>query len=139
MRTNDKRFMAVLALGLIGDPAAATQEAIDMRLANAGFVMRAADTPEKLKRLRLLPPRKIVRRKTADGHYFLYADPDYCKCVLVGDDRAMQAYRDMLKPPPGLPTVAVPPSGVSAESALIHDMDADIGDVPFDDILHFRF
>jgi hypothetical protein len=131
--------LALLALGLIGDPAAASQEAIDMRLANAGFVMRPADTPEKLKRLRLLPPRKIVRRKTGDGHYFLYADPDYCKCVLAGDERAMQTYRDMLKPPPGLPAVAPPPSGASVENALIHDMDRDIGDVPVDDILHFRF
>jgi hypothetical protein len=138
MRTNATRLLTVFAFGFFGEPAAASQEATDMRLADAGFVMRPANTPEKLKQLRLLPPRKIVRRKAGDGHYYLYADPDYCKCVLAGDERAMQTYRDMQKPPPGLPTVSVQPSGRSPESMIIQDMDDDIP-VADDNILRFRF
>lgn len=137
MRTNGVYFLAVFVLGLSAEPAAASQERIDMRLEDAGFVMRPADTPEKMARLKRLPPRRFVRRETKDGHYFIYADPDYCKCVLLGDQRAMETYQDMAKSSQDLPTVAVGPSGTSPEQAVIQGMDADIGDVTEGDYLHF--
>ena len=46
----------MLALLFVG-PAAAGQEGTDMRLEDMGFVMRPANAPEQLERLRLLPPR----------------------------------------------------------------------------------
>ena len=113
-----------------------------MRLANAGFVMRPANTPEKMARLKLLPPRKFVARTKAGGvRYFLYADPDYCKCVLVGDQRAMQTYRDMVSPPrglPGLPDTSGPSARAGAEHAMIEEMKTDLSSaIPDRDFLDF--
>jgi len=107
-----------------------------MHLEDAGFIMRPADTPEKLARLRKLPARTFVARNAAGGRYYIYADPDVCKCAFVGDGRAMQAFRDMRRTPQ--PDV-VGPGGVSPENQIIRDMDADMGDVPDGDILDFRF
>ena len=138
MRSPDLRLLVVFVFGLFGDPAVA-QEGTDMRLVDAGFIMRPADTPEKLARLKRVPPRKFVRRKTEAGHYYIYADPDYCKCVLLGDQRAMRTYRDMVKAPLILPTESVSPSGESLSGEVIQDLNTDIGDTPASDILNFRF
>jgi hypothetical protein len=138
MRANHPRLFALLIFGALGDPAIG-QEAVDMRLVDAGFIMRPANTPEKIARLRQLPPRKFVRRKTGAGHYYIYADPHYCKCALVGSERAMQAYRDMVRSPSGAPTLSIAPSGASPGQELIADLNTDIGDVPETDILHFKF
>lgn len=114
-----------------------------MKLEDAGFVMRPANTPAKLKRIKLLPPRKFIRRKKAGRHYFLYADPDKCKCVFVGSPRAMQTYRNMVAPPPApLPGMAnaITPSTTTQEGGLVQDMDSDIGaSISDGDILDFRF
>jgi hypothetical protein len=134
----------MVVCGFAAEPALA-QERTDMRLANAGFVMRAANTPEKMARLRHLPPHRIVARtKTGGVRYFLYADPDYCKCLMVGDQRAMQAYRDMVSPPPtglpGLPDVPGRTAHAGAEHALIEEMNSDLNsaipDYDFLDFLH---
>jgi hypothetical protein len=124
MRIHDLRFLAVLACGFAGD--AIAQEATDMKLTDAGFVMRPASTPEQLDRLKRLPARKWVVRSKAGGRYFLYADPDYCRCVFLGNQRAMQAYRDMVSSSPGVPVIPVPPSGMSAERELVEDMNDDL-------------
>ena len=100
MRASDARLMALLIFGLFGDPAAAGQEANDMKLEDAGFVVRVADTPAKFDRLRTLPPRKFIRRVKTGQPYFMYADPDACKCVFVGDADAMKSYRGMRRLPP---------------------------------------
>lgn len=136
MRANHPRLFALLIFGALGDPAIG-QEAVDMRLVDAGFIMRPADTPYKIERLKLLPPRKFVRRKTGAGHYYIYADPNYCKCALVGSERAMQTYRDMVRPPAASPTVSVPPSGASPAGEMINELNSDIG-VPDGDILDFN-
>lgn len=62
------------------------QEATDVEstLAAAGFVMKPADTPEKLEKLKALPVRTVVSR-TKDGEpVYLYADPDFCQCLYAG-------------------------------------------------------
>jgi hypothetical protein len=135
-------MLAVVACGLLGGPAGA-QERLDMRLADAGFVMRPANTPDKMARLRLIPPHKFVGRTKRGGlRYYLYADPVGCRCVFVGDQRAMQAYRDMTAPPPsGLPGVP-DSSGRNAETlsqnALVEDMNSDLDSaMPDNDFLDF--
>ena len=102
------RIAVLLIFGLVGS-ADAGQEGKDM-----GFVMRPAGTAARSERLRLLPPRTFVTHIRNGRRYYLYADPDFCKCVFVGDELAMKYYRDMISPPPlapmtiggGKPTVA---------------------------------
>src|SRR4051812_2624704 len=53
------RLTALIALvALAGGAPAGAQLAADMKLEDAGFIMRRADTPEKMAQLRKLPPRK---------------------------------------------------------------------------------
>lgn len=113
------RILTCLAFGLFAGPAAVGQEGADMKLEDMGFTMRAANTPEQLARLRLLPPRKFVARTKGDRRYFLYADPDYCKCVFLGGVAAMQNYNASMLPPAAL---AVAPG--SAPSFAQQDMEA---------------
>ena len=54
-------------------------------LASAGFQKKVADSPAKLAHLETLTPaRKLVTHRR-DGHlYYVYADPETCKCLYVG-------------------------------------------------------
>jgi hypothetical protein len=66
-------------------------------LAAAGFTMRPADTPEKLAHLGAMPVRTIVTRTRNDQLVFTYADPDYCKCLWVGNSRQYNAYQRLVQ------------------------------------------
>jgi len=137
MTISKARLLALCAFGLAADPAAA-QLSNDMKLNQAGFTMRTARDAQDLAHLKKLPPRQFVSRKTAGGTYYLYADPDTCRCVFVGGAAAMQAYRDMAGPPTQPDSVS--PRGASVEDQLIQDMDADLSDQIGDgNILHLKF
>ena len=142
MLVRHARIFAVLIFGLSGGAGAgagAGQEGNDMKLEDVGFVMRPANTPAQIERLRQLPPRTFIARSKSGRRYFLYADPDYCKCVFVGDELAMKNYQDMVSPPPQAP-MAIGPGKPSVASQMIQEMDADIGGTIFDgDILDYSF
>ncbi len=130
-------FATALA-GFSGVPAGA-QEAIGMKLEAAGFVMREANTPKKLERLKSIPPHKFVRRLKNGTPYYVYADPTYCKCALIGSQAAMNSYRDLVKPmtpPPGYREFAgnMGGSGASVESEMLDDMSHDGEDGMEDDL-----
>jgi hypothetical protein len=138
MRTSGLRLLALFAFGIFGDAMPAdAQLATDMKLEDAGFVMRRADTPDKVARLRLIPPRQFVTRTGKSGRYYLWADPDTCQCVFVGDGRALQSFKDMRK---GLPRPDnVGAGGIDPENMIIHDMDMDAGiNVPDGDVLDYH-
>ena len=79
------------ALGIAGCATAAKTETL---LSQAGFRQIPADTPAKLAHLRTLPERRLVARTSKDGKkYYVYADPDGCKCLYVGDPAQYQSYQ----------------------------------------------
>jgi hypothetical protein len=138
----------LMSLAFLASPAEA-QLATEMKLDNAGFIMRVAKTPRQMERLKTIPARRMVAR-TKDGvRHYLYADPAGCQCVMIGNERAMANYRDMVKPPPlppGMKDFEGVPSGggVNVEREMIHEMNADgeppWEDDPFDPVgLNFRF
>lgn len=144
--------IAALLAGLAGDPAAAQdsrragpqgapqgapQVATDMRLEDAGFTMRRADTPERLARLRKLPPRQFLARGKGEQRYYLYADAELCRCLFVGDGKAMQAFRDMRAKLPRAGNV--PGTGGGVEDVMIRDMDRDAFDFEPNDIFRAPF
>ncbi len=132
------RIAAVLGVTLIAGAAAAGQEGTDMKLEDMGFVMRPALTPGQVERLRLLPARQFIARTKNGRRYFLYADPDYCKCVFLGDELAMKNYRDLIAPGPLAPTTIG--SDVSQATAIVQDMAPDVDRSIFDgDILDFSY
>jgi len=69
-----------------------TQEQL---LSASGFQMKLADTPDKLAHLQALTSQKLVPH-TKDGKlYYVYADPEFCKCMFVGNEPAYQKYQDL--------------------------------------------
>jgi len=133
------RVLAFLVFGLFGGAAAAGQEGKDMKLEDVGFVMRPANTPAQIERLRLLPPRTFIARTKNGRRYYLYADPDYCKCVFLGDELAMKNYHDLVSPPPQAP-MAIGPGKPSVASEMIQEIDPGIGMSIFDgDILDYSY
>lgn len=144
MRANIGRLMALLLIGFFCEPAVSSQEATDMKLEDAGFVARLADTPAKIARLKTVPARKFIRRVKAGKPYYMYADPDLCKCVYLGDQDAMNSYRAMVDTRRQKfflqsPNASLPP-GLNPEHTMIQEMNADAADaLPEGDILDLRF
>jgi hypothetical protein len=128
---------AALGLILAALPALA-QLANDMKLEDAGFKMREANTPQKMARLRAIPPRVMVPHRKNGQLYYVYADPDYCKCAFVGDPAAMQAYRDMVAQRRLQQPDNVSASGFSVVNEMQNEMDDESG-TNFDDIFHPGF
>jgi hypothetical protein len=113
------------------------QLGLEMKLSNAGFVMKVANSPKQLERLRTIPARKLVARTKNGIRHYLYADPDGCKCVLIGNEQAMRSYRDMVAPSPPPPGVrdfegAASDTGVNPEREIVQEMNAD-GEPPWED------
>jgi Mg/Co/Ni transporter MgtE len=62
-----------------------TTLATEQILAGAGFHKKVADSPAKLAHLKTLKPaRKLVTHQREDQLYYVYADPETCKCMYVG-------------------------------------------------------
>jgi len=135
-------FLLVGAMSL--SAAQAQQRAIDRNLITAGFVMRPADTPGKMKWLQALTPYKFAARTKDRVRYYIYPDPSDCKCAFVGYQQAFDNYRNMLAPPPPPPGTqefksdATRP-GFNLEHFAVDEMNEDAGLFAGDDIFHLRF
>lgn len=114
-----------LLICILSGGADAGQEGQDMRLEDVGFIMRPANSPQQRERLKLLPPRTFVARTKNGRRYFLYADPDYCQCVFLGNALAMKNYQDMVSPPPQAP-MPLGPDGGPVAGSLIQELDPGI-------------
>lgn len=139
-----KRYaLALLFAGLPVSEIEAQQRAVDRNLIAAGFVMRAADTPGKMARLKAIAPYRFTTRTKDGARYYIYADPNDCKCAFVGYQKAYDAYRDMLRaptPPPGMQEFTREPGPGNLEQHLMTtEMDEDAGLLPGDDIFHLNF
>ena len=116
----------IAAALLFAAPALAQQEAIDMRLRSAGFTVRPATTPQEMAHLKRVPPRSMLSRTDQGRRYYVYADPDYCKCVFVGDEQALRTFKDMVPPADGQPA-AYRSTRPSTTELVIRELDDDLG------------
>jgi hypothetical protein len=66
--------------------------------------------------------------------YYLYIDPDACKCVFLSDEGAMQGYRDLATSRRLQQPDNVPPGGVNPERLIVEEDNIDGGDIPDGDI-----
>lgn len=90
-------FLVALGLSVTGCAAIRAHQTVETEqvLAAAGFQVKPADTAEKLAHLQTLTPRKVVRY-TRDGQpQYVYADPETCKCLYVGDEQHYQKYQEL--------------------------------------------
>lgn len=74
-------------------------QSMEQLLGAAGFRPEPADTAQKQLQLATLPPHKLLVQKLQIGGRqvlgYVYADPDVCHCVFVGDARAYQTYEQL--------------------------------------------
>jgi hypothetical protein len=89
--------LLMVALGLAGCASIQTAQtrSMEQMLSDAGFQMKAADTPEKLARLQTLPPRKVVLRPRDGVPHYVYADPTVCKCLYAGTEQQYQDFKKL--------------------------------------------
>lgn len=64
-------------------------------LAAAGFRVELANTPAREASLRTLPPEQLVLVRRNGRPIWMYADPERCRCLYVGGQRAYQAYAQL--------------------------------------------
>jgi hypothetical protein len=120
MSTRLQIVAAALLCAASAGPAQAQQQLVtDMKLEDAGFAIRRADTPDKMRRAQLLPARKFVARVKEGKRYYLYADTELCKCVFVGSPDALKVFRDLRRPQQA---DNVMPSGMSPATDVIDDL-----------------
>lgn len=77
----------------ISDHNAAVKEKM---LADAGFQMKKAQTPEQLKDIEGLPQRKLVPNAKDGRVTYVYADASGCKCVYAGTEENYKRYREIV-------------------------------------------
>lgn len=62
-------------------------------LAAAGFDVHLANTSEREKELKALPPNRFVTHAKGDHIEYFYADPLVCNCLYTGDQKAFDRYK----------------------------------------------
>jgi len=102
---NLARIVAAIALPVLTSALAGcvTQQSMiehqEQMLAAAGFLEKPANTPHRQARLAALPPFRVLsQRVTANGQDtvgYVFADPQFCNCVFVGDPVAFSHYQQL--------------------------------------------
>jgi hypothetical protein len=102
MRAMLPRLPVVIVLLALVAGCASERERVqqtEQMLIASGFRMELADTPEKQAALARLPPHKLLMQPLEAGGKatagYVYADPDVCHCVIVGDPNAYQAFEQL--------------------------------------------
>jgi hypothetical protein len=69
----------------------------EQMLAASGFLEKPANTPRRVAKLASLPPYRILSQRVMAGGRdtvgYIYADPQFCHCVFVGDPAAYQHFQ----------------------------------------------
>ena len=88
--------MTVTGLVLSAAGCASQQQIVGQKedlLAATGFLVKVADTPQRLAAMKSLPPNKFVMRVVNGQPLYQYADPLVCRCVYFGTQQNWDAYR----------------------------------------------
>src|SRR5215475_3788417 len=83
----------VLLVQLLSGSPGYAQQSTGQLLISSGFNPIAAITPERINRLKSLPPNQFQLRQKDGRPYYVYADPSGCNCMYIGSVAAMNKYR----------------------------------------------
>jgi hypothetical protein len=86
--------LVVMLTPLAGCATAWVQNTEQM-LAAAGFRQLPADTLERQNQLLLMPSHELLLQEQGGAQTYVYADPDVCHCLWVGDARNLQALQQL--------------------------------------------
>jgi len=92
-----------LSLAAAGLTACATQQTMtqntEQMLAASGFLEKPANTPRREQHLAALQPYRVLsQRVTTNGQDtvgYIYADPQFCHCVFVGNAEAYARFQQL--------------------------------------------
>jgi len=87
----------LLGVGAMASGCAIVAETTESYLTQAGFRKLSADTPAKIAHLQTLPTRTFVQRNRDGKTYYVYADPEYCKCLYVGTVQQYARFRTLFQ------------------------------------------
>jgi len=100
-RTMLAAIAASVLIPLTAVPASAKSNASITRtednLAAAGFLVKPANTPDRVAMLKRLPANKFVQRAQGDAVTYVYADPKVCACLYVGSQQAYGQYQKAMQ------------------------------------------
>jgi hypothetical protein len=88
---------AAMAAALVVAGCVSANVNMENLLGQAGFRRLPADTPAKVNHLQTLPPRRLVGRTHQGKKYYVYADPEGCKCLYIGNATEYQSYRHLVR------------------------------------------
>ena len=97
MTTRLTRASLAIGLALGMNACASTTAMTENLLKQAGFRQLPADSPQKIAHLQTLPERRLVGRTYQGKKYYVYSDPNGCKCLYLGTPAQYQAYQGILK------------------------------------------
>ena len=81
--------------GLTQTPEQKAEQVVPL-LQSAGFDPVTPTTPNQIAQLKSLPPLKLGYYIDKDGNAnYWMADPDYCKCIMHGNEAAYQRYENL--------------------------------------------
>ena len=84
-------------------------------LGQAGFRQVPADSPQKVAHLQTLPEHRLIARTYQGKKYYVYSDPQGCKCLYIGNPTQYQSYQTILKQQQQAAQPYVPPGGGGVE------------------------
>jgi hypothetical protein len=92
--------MASLCLVAAVAPAAAQQRTFkpdrtERLLSAAGFEAIPANTPERAAELAAMKPNRLVAQPNGGSFTYVYADPDGCNCLYMGDAADYSTYQKL--------------------------------------------
>src|SRR5215468_3755327 len=85
--------LLLLALGLALACASVQARSTESLLESAGFKSVAANTPERIQVLKTLPPKKVTPLDRNGTLFYVYADPEGCRCLRVGRQDQYEIYQ----------------------------------------------
>jgi hypothetical protein len=96
LRASGAVLVSGLLLGACATAARDRAAEIEPLLIAAGFQKRVADTPQKLAHLQQIPPLMLIPHARKTSVYYVYADPNGCRCAYVGNEMAFEQYQGLV-------------------------------------------
>jgi hypothetical protein len=85
------------AVGMTACATTAAGPKTEALLSQAGFRPLSADTSQKVAHMQTLPDKRLVARTYQGKKYYVYSDPEGCKCVYVGSPAQYQSYQSVAR------------------------------------------
>ena len=95
--TTTRRWTMAVGFALTMTACATSTQNTETLLSRAGFRQLPADTPQKVAHMQTLPDRKLIARTYQGKKYYVYSDPEGCKCLYIGNPEQYKTYQGLVQ------------------------------------------